>query len=209
MAGTLRIRRSRGALTGSLLALLGLWGALIPLVGPYIHFAYKPATAWDFTAGRFWLELLPGLVVFGAGIVVLISAHRLIGLLGAWLAAFGGAWFAVGALVASHWPRLPSAGTPVGSSARVFFEQLAFFTGLGVLIVLLAGVAMGRLSLVSASDVRDRDTDEFLPDAPSTPSRPSVPAMPMRILSRTPLVRRVAKVPEQASDPDSDRVRAW
>jgi hypothetical protein len=201
MTGTLRIRRSRGALSGSLLALLGLWGALIPLVGPYFHYAYTPSTAWDFTAGRFWLEQLPGLAVLAGGVVVLVSAHRLIALMGAWLAAAGGAWFAVGPLVAHHWPQLPSAGTPVGGSVRVFLEQVGFFTGLGVLIVLLAGVAMGRLSLVSVSDVRERD-------GTGTPAAEPRPASAMRILANTPLVRRVARVPEQASDPDSDRVRA-
>ena len=42
MAGTLRVRRSRGALSGLLLVLLGIWGALIPFVGPYFHYAYTP-----------------------------------------------------------------------------------------------------------------------------------------------------------------------
>jgi hypothetical protein len=199
MTGTLKIRRSRGALSGLLLALLGLWGALIPLVGPYFHFAYTPDKAWDFTAGRFWLEQLPGLVALVGGVMVLVSKHRLIALLGAWLAAAGGAWFAVGTFVAHHWPQLPSAGTATGGSVRVFLEQVGFFTGLGVLIVLLAGVAMGRLSLVSVSDVRERAV-------PPAPPATAASAGPRRILASTPLIRRVARIPERASE--SDKVGA-
>ena len=52
-SGTMRVVRSRGALSGFLLLLLGIWGALIPFVGPYFHYAYSPDSAWTWTAGRF------------------------------------------------------------------------------------------------------------------------------------------------------------
>jgi hypothetical protein len=202
MTGTFRIRRSRGALSGALLALLGLWGAVIPLVGPYFHFAYAPDAAWHFTPGRFWLEQLPGLVVLAGGVIVLWSGHRLVGLLGAWMAAAGGAWFAVGTLVSHHWPQVPSAGAATGGSVRVFLEQVGLFTGLGVVIVLLAGVAMGRLSLVSVGDVKKRDRKNRDRGTTTTVEKP---ARPRRILD-TPLVRRVIGTPEQA--PDAERVDA-
>jgi hypothetical protein len=44
MAGLLRVPRSRGALSGVVLVLLGAWGALIPFIGPYFQFAYTPGT---------------------------------------------------------------------------------------------------------------------------------------------------------------------
>ena len=44
MAGMLKVSRSRGALSGVLLVLLGIWGGLIPLVGPYVNYAYTPTT---------------------------------------------------------------------------------------------------------------------------------------------------------------------
>ena len=119
MTGTLRVRRSRGALSGVLLVLLGIWGALIPFVGPYFHYAYTPDRAWDYTAGRLWLELLPGLAVLVGGALVLASRLRPVAAFGAWLAAAGGAWFAVGGLVARRWTTLPGAGTPVGGSTRM------------------------------------------------------------------------------------------
>jgi hypothetical protein len=151
MAGTLRVRRSRGALTGVLLVLLGIWGALIPFVGPYFHYAYTPDQAWTATAGRTWLEVLPGVVTIAGGLVVLSSRFRPAGLLGAWLAALAGAWFAVGALVAGHWTGIPTAGSPVGGATRAALEQIGFFTGLGIVIVFLAALALGRYS-VAAKD---------------------------------------------------------
>jgi hypothetical protein len=157
MTGTLRVRRSRGALSGVLLVLLGIWGAVIPFVGPYFHYAYTPNRTWDYTSGRLWLEVLPGVAVLLGGLVVLGSRHRLVAVLGSWLAAAGGAWFAVGGLVAAHWTSLPSAGTPTGGPTRMVVEQIGFFTGLGVLIAFLAGIAMGRFTVVAARDVRARD----------------------------------------------------
>src|SRR5215472_13356669 len=163
MAGTLRVRRSRGALSGLLLILLGIWGALIPFVGPYFHYAYSPDHTWDATAGRTWLEVLPGAVTLAGGVVVLISRFRPLAVFGAWLAAVGGAWFAVGGLVAHRWPSLGAAGGPVGGSTRMLLEQLGFFTGLGVVIVFLAALALGRFTVVSASDTAAAEFADLAP----------------------------------------------
>jgi len=157
MAGTLRVRRSRGALSGLLLILLGIWGALIPFVGPYFHYAYTPDQTWQATAGRTWLEILPGVVTLAGGAVVLISRLRPLAVFGAWLAALGGAWFAVGGLAAHRWPGLGAVGGPVGGSTRALLEQFGFFTGLGVVIVFLAALALGRFTVVSVSDTEAAD----------------------------------------------------
>ncbi|HEY2078148.1 MAG TPA: hypothetical protein VGH53_17600 [Streptosporangiaceae bacterium] len=152
MAGTLRVRRSRGALSGSLLVLLGVWGALIPFIGPYFNYAYTPDRAWTATSGRMWLDVLPGVVTLAGGLVVLLSRFRPAVLFGSWLAALAGAWFAVGALIAGHWAGLPAPGTPVGSAGRSALEQLGFFTGVGVAIVFVAALALGRFTVVAVAD---------------------------------------------------------
>ena len=85
-AGRFRIPRSRGAMSGLLLVLLGLWGALIPFVGPYFNFAYNPNTPWTWTAARGWLEVLPGAVTVLGGLLVMVSANRATALFGGWLA---------------------------------------------------------------------------------------------------------------------------
>jgi hypothetical protein len=152
MAGTLRVRRSRGALSGVLLVLLGIWGALIPFVGPYFHYAYTPDSAWAATSGRMWLEVLPGIVTLAGGIIVLVSRFRPAAVFGAWMAAVAGAWFVVGNVMAGRWAPVPAAGTPVGGTTRAVVEQIGFFAGLGVVIVFVAALALGRLTVVAARD---------------------------------------------------------
>jgi hypothetical protein len=155
MTGMLRVSRSRGALSGVLLTLLGVWGSLIAFVGPYFHFAYTPDRAWSYTSGRFWLEILPGAAAIIGGLVLLVSSYRPMALLGAWLAALSGAWFAVGGIVGPAWRGAGvSPGTPVGGPLTRAAEQIGFFTGLGVVIAGLAGLALGRLSVISVRDAR-------------------------------------------------------
>jgi hypothetical protein len=52
--------RTRGAVTGLLLILLGAWGALVPFFGPNINWAYLADPAWTWTTAKGWLEVLPG-----------------------------------------------------------------------------------------------------------------------------------------------------
>jgi hypothetical protein len=158
MAGTLlRVRRSQGALSGVLLVLLGIWGALIPFVGPYFHYAYTPDRAWVASSGRMWLEVLPGVVTLIGGAIVLSSRFRPAAVFGAWLAALAGAWFAVGDVMAGRWAGLPTAGTPSGGTTRAVLEQIGFFTGLGVVIVFVAALALGRFTVVAARDAAAAD----------------------------------------------------
>jgi hypothetical protein len=155
MSGMLRAPRSRGALCGVLLVLLGAWGALIPFIGPYFHYAYTPDRAWVYTSGRLWLEVLPGIGAALGGLIVIISAYRHMAMFGGWLAAFSGAWFALGTALRPVWNGTgsgPTAGTPVGSTMMRMWEQIGFFTGLGVLVVLMAAVALGRFSVIGVRE---------------------------------------------------------
>jgi hypothetical protein len=157
MTRMLQVPRSRGAISGLLLVLLGLWGALIPLVGPYFHYSYTPDTAWTFTAGRTWLEIVPGVVTILGGIILLASASRPVAMVGAELAAVAGAWFALGTVLSPIWPAASTLnpGSPAGTTTLIRqLEHLGFFTGLGVVIVFVAALALGRLMVVG---VRDRE----------------------------------------------------
>jgi hypothetical protein len=153
----LQVPRSRGAVSGLLLVLLGLWGALIPLVGPYFHYAYTPDSAWTLTAGRVWLEIVPGAATFVGGIILLVSASRPLAMFGAELAAAGGAWFALGMVIIPLWPAASTLnpGSPAGATTVLRqLEHLGFYTGLGVVIVFLAALALGRLTVVGVRDAR-------------------------------------------------------
>src|SRR5690349_18126997 len=76
MTAMMRVPRTRGVGSGVLLILLGAWGALIPFIGPYFHFAYTPDTAWTWTWGRFFLEIVPGVAAALGGLILLVSAFR-------------------------------------------------------------------------------------------------------------------------------------
>jgi hypothetical protein len=194
MAGILRVPRSRGALNGVLLVLLGVWGALIPLVGPYFHYAYTPDKAWSLTSGRFWLEIAPGAAAIIGGLIVLVSGLRPVVMFGAWLAACAGAWFVVGTTLSPLWTKgaVSAIGSPVGGTVQQAAERIGFFAGLGAVIAFLAAVVIGRLSVVAVRDARlaesrearhtaSRAADEPVPagagstTAGSTAEEPSAP----------------------------------
>lgn len=155
MTGLLWVPRSRGALSGTLLVLLGIWGGLIPFVGPYFHYAYPPDSAWTYTTARLWLEILPAIGTLAGGLIVLISALRPVAMAGAWLAALSGAWFVIGSALAALWTHGGvAAGTPVGGTLVRTVEEIGFYTGLGVAVVFLAALALGRFSVVTVRDGR-------------------------------------------------------
>ena len=167
-------------LSGLVLILLGAWGALVPFVGPYFHYAYTPDKAWIYTTGRLWLEILPGAATVLGGLIVLISASRPLAHFGAWLAALGGAWFALGSVIGPTWSGMNmNPGTPVGGPVDRALEQIGFFTGLGVVIVLVAGMALGRFSVIGVRDARlATPAEPVTPAEPATATEPVRPAMP-------------------------------
>ena len=149
----MQIPRSRGAASGLLLIVLGVWGALIPFVGPYFDFAYSPDRPWTWTQARGWLELLPGIIAVVGGLLLFTSRHRATAMLGGWLGVLAGGWFIVGRacaqLLAVGEIGVPAAATP----AKTLVLELAFFTGIGALMVFLAAGALGRLSIHSLRDI--------------------------------------------------------
>ena len=144
-AETKRLPRSTGALSGLLVILLGIWGALIPFVGPYFHYAFGSFQTWHYTSQRLWLCIIPGAVAVIGGLMLLRSSHRWSGLLGGWLAMAAGAWFAIGPTISLLWHHAGNPiGAPMGGSTRQALELFGYFQGLGVVIVGLAAFAMGR-----------------------------------------------------------------
>jgi len=145
--------RSRGALTGLLLILLGAWGALVPFFGPNIDWAYMADPAWTWTTTKGWLEVLPGAATAVGGLLILLSGNRASAVLGGWLAVAGGAWFVVGRAFASMLG-IGDLGQPVAATdlKRALLE-VTYFTGLGALIVFLGGAAVARLAVRHARDV--------------------------------------------------------
>lgn len=159
-AHTMRVPRSRGAFTGLLLVILGVWGALIPFIGPYFNYEYQSDQTWVWTAARFWLEVLPGIATAVGGLLLIFAANRIVGSLAGWLAALGGAWFVIGQSLAEVF-HIGSVGQPQSTTdGGRAVESLGFFYGLGAVILFLSAFALGRLAVVGVRDVRAVHKDE-------------------------------------------------
>ncbi len=161
---------NRGRAAGGLLMLLGAWGALVPFVGPYFGFAFTPDKAWAYTSGRLWLSVLPGAAAFLGGLIVMGGGR--IAAAGALLAVAGGTWFAIGQLVVnfaaasyhlSAGAPVTAAGAVFGPAAMRFLESLAFFYGLGIVIVFCAALALGEVIVAHLAQrwLGDQPTDAF------------------------------------------------
>lgn len=164
----MRIPRSKGAVSGLVLMVLGAWGALIPLVGPYFNWVIGTDDAWDWTAGRWWLSILPGAATVIGGAMLFAAARRRDAAIGAWLAAAAGTWFVVGPTVSRLWNDGASqTGTPYGGTTRQVLEQLTYFSALGAAILAISMFALGRMAAWTPRDAGlddrrayDRDVDE-------------------------------------------------
>ena len=125
--------------------LLGIWGGLVPFIGPYFHYAFGSFQTWHYTSERLWLNILPGAVAVIGGLMLVRSSGRMGGLIGGWLAVAAGAWFAIGPTVSLLWHHAGNPiGAPMGGYTRQAIEWLGYFQGLGVVIAALAAFAMGR-----------------------------------------------------------------
>jgi hypothetical protein len=156
MHDRLHMPRSRGAASGLLIVLLGLWGGLVPFIGPSFGYAFTPDLSWHWTTGRLLLEVVPAVAAVIGGLAMMGSASRISGAAGAWLAAAAGAWFVTGQWFSMLWnDGGMQAGTPAATSHDgQVTEWLGFFLGLGVVIVFLAAMALGRMSVVGLKEVR-------------------------------------------------------
>jgi hypothetical protein len=166
-----RIPLRRGSVCGLLLIVLGLWGGLAPLVGPYLHFGYTPDKTWNLSSGRLYYSVIPAAAVLLGGLLAVISRNRGVGIIAGIVATLGGIWFSLGqTFMHVVLKKSVSAGGPIlhaGATAtglRATLETLTLFGGLGLVVVLVAAVAMGRFSLIAATDI---DTDTVYSDFPS------------------------------------------
>jgi hypothetical protein len=195
--GSLHMPRSRGAVSGLLLIILGLWGALIPFVGPYFHFAYTADHAWAWSTARGWLEVFPGATTAVGGVLLLISGNRATAMLGGWLAVIGGAWFVVGRTLASTL-RLGDVGQPIAATdAKRAVLEIAYFSGLGALIVFLGGAVLARMSVRTARDLEyalenqpAADTSSAFAAPAVSPDAPTYPAPQSHRQEKSRLFRR-------------------
>jgi hypothetical protein len=188
-----------------LLILLGLWGALIPFLGPYFDYQIGTTSTWDWSADRLWLSVLPGAAAVVGGLILLYSRRRASASLGGLLALAGGLWFVVGPAVSMLWNGGVSAtGPAIGDNGTRVLEWLGFFYGTGGLITLFSAYGLGFLAAlpVTGEAVRpmpaqpEQEPAAAAPHPASDDGTPAAredepaPSRRRRLLRRRPLARR-------------------
>ena len=166
----MRVPRTRGAVSGLLIVILGAFAALVPFIGPYFDLSIGSDDAWTWSGDRFLFSVLPGAVAVIGGLMLMGTTKRVGGGLGAWLALAAGAWLVVGQSASVIWQEVPGYGAPLGSDTEEAIALLAYFYATGAAITALAAFAMGRFSV---RDVRDAERVEegervLAPPDPST-----------------------------------------
>jgi hypothetical protein len=209
---TRRIPRRRGAATGLFLVVLGLWGALIPFVGPYFDYQIGTTSTWDWSIDRLWLSVLPGAAAVLGGLIMLYSTRRSTASFGGLLALAGGLWFVVGPSVSMLWnDGVQATGAAIGDNGTRVLEWIGFYYGTGALITMFAAYGLGFLAALpvrgeavpeserapAPAPVPERDRVEAPADRPARADRPaadSPPAESPRVESQPePVTRRATR----------------
>lgn len=132
------------------LLLLGVWGALVPFVGPTFGYSMSGSRAWEWTESHATLHLAPGVAAVLGGLLLLASRNWAAQVSGALVAAAGGVWFVIAPSLHPLWAGestgMMSGGMmhseSAGSSA---LSSLGYHYGTGALIALVAAYALGVL----------------------------------------------------------------
>jgi hypothetical protein len=135
---------------GFLIALLGIWGGIVPFIGPVFHFGVGTAGAWEMTTSRLFLHVVPGAAALLGGLILWGRRAGSLGL-GGLLALCSGAWFILGPVL---WPLVQ--GSTIGplSSGPTLVDVLKPLTynfGTGVVVAALGAFVLGRLSGLSGA----------------------------------------------------------
>ncbi|MDQ3422019.1 MAG: hypothetical protein M3510_01240 [Actinomycetota bacterium] len=132
-------------LVGGVVFVAGLWGALIPFVGPSFGYGMGSAPAWDWSESHLTLHLLPGIAAVLGGTLLMLG-RRASQLLGSVLAVAGGAWFVIAPTLHPLWADPGMGGMSMGESAlSSALSGLGYHYGTGALITIAAAYALGAL----------------------------------------------------------------
>lgn len=136
---------------GILIALVGIWGAAIPYVGPLFGYPMPPGAdvpAWEWTAGHWQLHLVPGLVAIAGG--VMVATVRRAGF-GSLLALASGAWFVVGNEFARLWLPVGGGGGANVAEWTMVATILGYHDGIGLVLIVLAAAAIATTAARSGA----------------------------------------------------------
>lgn len=136
----------RAKIAGGVLLVLGLWGALVPFIGPSFGYGMGGVGAWTWTESHATLHLAPGVAAI-VGAIFLLLGRSTSQTFGSLLAIVGGIWFVIAPSLHPLWAGQSMAGMngmgdSVWSSA---LSALGYHYGTGVLIAIVGAYTFGVL----------------------------------------------------------------
>lgn len=151
-------------LMGGIIAMVGLWAALVPYVGPTFGYTMPPGAdvpAWEWTASHTQRHLLPGLAAILAG-ALLFHRSRSVALGAAGLALAAGVWMIISPFVPRAW--LDGGMGGMGGGEPSVFMQIITPLGYHYLPgIITAGLAAFALGLLLAPRARIPGLPETAP----------------------------------------------
>jgi hypothetical protein len=129
---------------GVAITVLGLWAAVVPLIGPYFSFGFDTGASWVFSEQHVTLSLIPGIGAVVGGLILATPARGLSNL-GRLLAALCGLWLLIGVSLHQVWDGGLAPRTTEDWKRALLW--IAYFYGVGFLITYLAGIARGLITL--------------------------------------------------------------
>ncbi|MGI8433237.1 MAG: hypothetical protein ACR2LE_00620 [Nocardioidaceae bacterium] len=137
---------------GAVALVLGLWGALVPLIGPSFGYRMGSAQAQIWSESTVTLHLVPGVAAVLGALLIMRGRHA-IQTLGALLATAGGIWFVIAPSMHPLWsdPGMSGMSGMSGSAMSTALSALGYHYGTGALVTVAAAYALGALAARGSS----------------------------------------------------------
>jgi hypothetical protein len=139
-----RVWSPKAAPAAALVALLGLWVAAVPLVGPYFDFGFDTNRTWVFSEPHWTLSIVPGLVATVAALT-LMRPLRALGGLGRVLLVLAAVWLLVGPSFRPVWSG-KELQPLTGLDWKRALLWVGYFYGPGAIVAFLGGFAQGLVT---------------------------------------------------------------
>jgi hypothetical protein len=179
-----RVGRSGIGTVGVLTVLISAWGVLIPFVGPAFGYRGTGEPSWHWSNAHLVLALVPGVVGFLMGLVILqgtgrvaVGRGRISLAVAGLIAMLCGAWFIIGPLA---WPVITNNGAYFAPAAplRSLAYQVGYGLGTGLILAVCGGYVMGWASRHQRSAVATAPAVATTP-APQPAATAAAPAAPV------------------------------
>jgi hypothetical protein len=167
-------------IVGVLVIAVSAWGGIVPFVGPTFDFDTGSTTSsWVWTQSHWTLHLAPAVLGIVAGLMLLLPDSAAAKRTGAFLTLIAGGWFVLGPTLAPLWQHggITTSGSDgvTGSRTQRVLEGVGYHNGTGVVLMLLAAVALWLLAATRAAAATTEPEPTPVADE-DTRVRPRMPA---------------------------------